>query len=139
MDLTFAIVLVILIVVFVIVAFKWKKKENSGEEVLLGGKSLSGRGMYQDTGSKIISMAKVFAILTMIVSIILGVLVILALNNEIGIIAGIAVAAVGCLLAWVENLLLAGFGELILNSNKILVALKGHAEASAKSNRDDNQ
>ena len=82
--------------------------------------------MYKNTGKKIVAMANIFAGIMFIGSIIAGVAVWDAAGDDIaGIYYGIGTAVIGFVIAWVSNLLLAGFGELILNSHESLAIAKG--------------
>ena len=85
--------------------------------------------MYRNIGKKIKTLAKVFCWVGMIVSIlgggytlIFGIRRYIALKDSMFLLlaaSGVVGAAVGCLLAWVGNFLLYGFGELIDKTTEI--------------------
>ena len=85
--------------------------------------------MYKNTGKKILAMAKTLVIISIIIAVILGVIVGVFLGSAVSDVAGFFAAlfiiAIGCTVAWVSNLLLAGFGELVSNTLEILGVLKG--------------
>ena len=96
--------------------------------------------MYKNTGKKIVAMANIFTVILIIGSIIAGVAVWDAVANNgdavgdngdaagndiAGIYSGIGTAIIGFVLAWVSNLFLTGFGELVLNSHETLAIAKG--------------
>ena len=103
--------------------------------------------MYENTGKKILSLARVLTVLMMVVVIITGIGIgvgISAIHPPIGLISAVLVIVIGCLSAWLSNLLLAGFGELVSNSFELLQIAKhggvsfGHVpspKAPGQSNR----
>ena len=74
--------------------------------------------MYTNTGEKIQTMAKVIAVISIIAALIAGAVIWVEFNLPL---LGFIIAVVGGFMAWVSQLLLAGFGELISNSHKILI------------------
>ena len=80
--------------------------------------------MYQNTGVKILAMAKVLAVLMMIISIVSGIATGLFTGGSEGFFIGLTVIAIGCLFAWLSNLVLAGFGELVANTHEMLNIMK---------------
>jgi len=81
--------------------------------------------MYKNTGSKIVSAANIIAgisvFISLLVGIPIGIFVELFSRPGIGFLVGVVVIAIGSLLAWVLNMVLAGIGELVLNTSRILV------------------
>lgn len=77
--------------------------------------------VYGNTGKSIRS----FAVICCLASVILGLLIAIGLDLVFEkIILSVVVFAIMCVMSWLEYLLLAGFGELIENSSKILDMLK---------------
>jgi len=82
--------------------------------------------MYKNTGPKIVALANIIAGITIALFAISGIAIWVLLgsmeNVGLGFFAFLIIAAVGGFLAWVSNLLLAGFGELITNTHTIASA-----------------
>ena len=74
--------------------------------------------MFENIGSKIKSIAKVWCIIGIIASFVSSV-VMCTLGNEL-ILVGLATFLVGALLSWVSSAFLYGFGQLIDNSDKLV-------------------
>ena len=81
--------------------------------------------MYINTGEKIRTLAKVIAVLNIIAAIIVGALI----GSEFGSGIGFIIVVLGVLIAWVSQLVLAGFGELVSNSQQILNVLKPESDS----------
>ena len=90
--------------------------------------------MFNNIGRKIKGLAKTLFWILTIISMIAGFLVIVFTFNEGGessilaILAGIGIAVGGFILAWLQNFLLYGFGELIDSNQKILKVLEEKKE-----------
>lgn len=89
--------------------------------------------MFKNIGSKIKGLATFLFWFLAIVSIIAGIIVIIAglgnVNNDsqsgvIALISGIGIAVGGFIFAWLQNFLLYRFGELVDSNQKILEILK---------------
>ena|GEM_PF-3604072 len=81
--------------------------------------------MYENTGKKILSLARVLTILMMVLVILTGIIMgVSTRNGALGLGVAILVIGIGCLFAWLSNLLLAGFGELVSNSYELLQFVK---------------
>ena len=78
--------------------------------------------MYRHIGRKIMVVAKVFAWIGIIASIIGG-LGMMAMDSALTV-PGIALAVLGSLLSWINSFLLCGFGQLVDNSDEILHELE---------------
>ena len=74
--------------------------------------------MYRHIGRKIMVVAKVFAWIGIIASV-LGGIGMMAANSDLAVL-GIAVAVLGSLLSWINSFVLCGFGQLVDNSDEIL-------------------
>lgn len=75
--------------------------------------------MYNNSGAKIKGIASTMAAIGMIGSAVIG--MVLMFEEPV---LGILVVIAGCIGAWLSSLLLAGFGELVENSYKILKLLE---------------
>ena len=75
--------------------------------------------MYNNAGAKVKTLAQTIAIILMVFSCLGGLGIII--DGEF--LAGIIVAGIGCLGAWLSGLCLAAFGELVENTNKIAKVL----------------
>ena len=85
--------------------------------------------MYKNTGLKILAMANTVAIILIIISVILGIgigFVVGQFSGALGFAVFLVISAVGCTIAWVYNLLLTGFGELISSTSELLSIAKTH-------------
>lgn len=91
--------------------------------------------MFNNIGRKIMGLAKLFCWLGIIASIIGGILIIatglLSANSYYTskysiytILCGLAVIIFGSLLAWISSFLLYGFGQLVDNSDKLVMKEK---------------
>ncbi len=89
--------------------------------------------MFNNIGGKIKGLAKFIFWVLSIISIIGGFVVVLNGINSmskdtqtgiIGILTGVAIAVVGVIMAWLQNFLLYGFGELVDSNQKILRELE---------------
>ena len=86
-----------------------------------------------NTGRKILALARIVAIIMIVGAIIAGITTGIAIggslnNGAIGFFAGLVTAVLGSLSAWLLNLLLTGFGELVSNSHELLdIAKKSYA------------
>ena len=78
--------------------------------------------MYRHIGRKIMVVAKVFAWIGIIASIIGGIIM-MAIDSALTV-PGIALAVLGSLLSWINSFLLCGFGQLVDNSDEILHELE---------------
>lgn len=72
--------------------------------------------MYTNIGEKIKTLAKVLFVIGLVVSLIYGVL----LLNSRDVLRGTLCIVIGGLSSWVSTFVLYGFGQLIVNSDKIL-------------------
>jgi hypothetical protein len=93
-----------------------------------------GEGSMSNSGPKIIAMANTLTIILVILSILSGIATGVAIGNTgdgIGFTVGLITTAIGCVLAWVSHLLLAGFGELVQNTHEILNIAKGQMAQDA--------
>lgn len=77
-------------------------------------------------------MSTIFTAILVIGSIVAGVLAWDLVGGIEGVYAGIGTAVIGFIIAWVLNLLITGFGELVSNSNKQLAEAKGETLEIAK-------
>ena len=75
--------------------------------------------MFKNIGGKIKGLAAFFAWVGIIGSILGGIGLMIAIGDEIAIIAGIGIAVAGSLVSWIGSFLLYGFGQLIYNSDII--------------------
>lgn len=89
--------------------------------------------MFNNIGVKIKGLAKFIFWVLAILSVIGGLIIIIggisssSSNSEnviISILIGLAVIVVGIIMAWLQNFLLYGFGELVDSNQKILRALE---------------
>ena len=89
--------------------------------------------MFNNIGSKIKGLAKFIFWVMSIAAIIGGFIVALgaiskmsdnAQSGVLGILLGVAIAVFGVILAWLQNFLLYGFGELVDSNQKILRELE---------------
>ena len=89
--------------------------------------------MYNNSGQKIISMATILTVISVVVSIVIGIGLWVGIaelaDGVVGFFVGLIVAAIGCVIAWVLNLLLAGFGELVSDTHELLSIAKKEAGA----------
>ena len=95
--------------------------------------------MYNDTGKKILTMANVLTVISIILSLIIGIGAGVLVGGGIGFGIAIIIIAVGCVLAWVSNLVLAGFGELVSNTHEILKIAKTQIPQVEKKTTRGNQ
>lgn len=70
--------------------------------------------MYRNSGGKIKGLATFISAVLMVISVIGGLIVMFA--GDAGVIAGLTIALVGCLSAWLSGLMMAAFGELVENT-----------------------
>jgi len=88
--------------------------------------------MYKNVGSKIVAMATVDTIIGMIASVVLGIWVgFILIGGFWGFIVFLLVTALGCFLAWVINLVLAGFGELVSSANALNATVQQMQQGNA--------
>lgn len=90
--------------------------------------------MYNNSGRKIKLMADTMAVIQIVVSLLLAIGIFVLLYRQSGGVAffiALIVFAIGAVIAWVSNLLLGGFGDLIEETNRIRTV----AEAYAKKNK----
>ena len=85
--------------------------------------------MYKNTGSKIIAMANGLTTALFVISIIFGVMIgqligTVMYSSGAGFFAGFIFSGIGVVLAWISNLLLAGFGELMSNTHELLLIVR---------------
>ncbi|MCL2628575.1 MAG: PDZ domain-containing protein [Oscillospiraceae bacterium] len=73
--------------------------------------------MYKNAGKKILYLAQILTIIMAVAAFIIG-LVMAAASNNFLVFLGIAIG--GSFFAWLSNLVLAGFGELIENTHELL-------------------
>ncbi|MBQ9968739.1 MAG: hypothetical protein IJO88_08465 [Oscillospiraceae bacterium] len=72
-------------------------------------------------GNKIETLASIFTALGVVLSIIL-MIVIISIDSDLAIL-GIIISVLGCIMAWLSNLLLHGFGRLVSSSERIVELL----------------
>ena len=80
--------------------------------------------MYNNTGKCIKSLTKVIVIVEMGFSVVGG----LVLAGISGVVIGLLVGALGCLLAWLSGLILATYGDIADNLYAIRVKIAGEEE-----------
>ena len=85
--------------------------------------------MYHDVGQKIKSVAKIFAILGFIGSF-LSLVVCIIIGDSVGdvgifILIGLLLSGIGCFFAWLGQMLLYAYGQLVDNSDIIVKFLSG--------------
>ena len=84
--------------------------------------------MYKNTGAKITTIANIVAAIGMVLAVIMGIVAWIVIAGEysggFGFLAFLLISAVGCGMAWLSSLLLAGFGELISNTSEMLSVAK---------------
>jgi hypothetical protein len=85
-------------------------------------------GMFGNIGSKIKILAQVCTWVGIIGSIIGG-LVLIALDTYL-IIAGLLIAAVGSLISWASSFVLYGFGQLIENTDKLVILVNNQNQTN---------
>lgn len=81
--------------------------------------------MKPSVGRTVQTLATVFPVLTVIGSLIIGIVygtLIGQASLGLGVLFAVIIIAVGCFSAWVTNVLLSGFAEIIQNTNSILTA-----------------
>ena len=81
--------------------------------------------MYKNSGAKIKGLATTITTLSMIGSILFGLVIMLVSES---VLVGLILAVVGCFVGWLCGLTLAGFGELIENTYYIRQSLSGVAK-----------
>ena len=90
--------------------------------------------MFNNIGRKIKGLAKFLFWIVAIISILGGLAVLIFMTTDsgdgmlIGVLAAIGIAVGGFILAWLQNFLLYGFGELIDSNQKILKVLEEKKE-----------
>lgn len=81
--------------------------------------------MYNNIGGKIKGLAKFFAWLGIILSILGGLGMAAAAHGEAAlIIGGVVVAVIGALCSWIGSFVFYGYGQLIENSDKMVDQLR---------------
>jgi len=84
--------------------------------------------MYKNTGSKIIALANIIAVIGMILAVFIGIISAVIIGSEygggFGFLALLSISGIGCGMAWLSSLLLAGLGELISNTSEMLSVAK---------------
>ena len=78
--------------------------------------------MYSHIGRKIMVVAKIFAWIGIVASVVGG-LAMMAMNSDL-VIPGIVLAVLGSLMSWINSFLLCGFGQLVDNSDELLHELE---------------
>lgn len=81
--------------------------------------------MYNNSGAKIKGLASTLQVIGIVFSCVIGFVIFAVGIGEGGFFVGLLYAAIGCFVSWLSFLLLAGFGELVDNSAKIVVLLSG--------------
>jgi len=84
--------------------------------------------MFKNIGGKIKKISEIVTWIGIIVSVILG--IIIMLPGDIMVLVGLIVIALGCFSSWVGSLLLYGYGQLIENSDKLLLLHIGEKNKS---------
>ena len=94
-------------------------------------------GMFSDVGGKIKTIAKIIFVLQIILPTIIGVSIIHASVDLIGLFLGIALLFGGPLIVWLDTILLYGFGELIENCWKSAVNTRDILDMMYKQKRSE--
>ena len=87
--------------------------------------------MFNNIASKIKGLAIILTWIGIILSVLTGVMIALALEGEFGVLIGVGIIIIGCLMSWIGSFLLYGFGQLIENTDA--VAMQGAKQASQAS------
>ena len=87
--------------------------------------------MFDNIGSKIKTLAQVIAWIGIIGSVILG-LIFLTTGNEGMALTGILIAVVGSLLSWIGSFIAYGLGQLIENTDKLVVLNGGETNNNSQ-------
>ena len=91
--------------------------------------------MYDNSGRKIMRFASILTALMIIMGVVFGLTVWLVVKGIGGFIAGLIIIGVTALSAWIANLLLYGFGELVYKTSQIEEILRTNpAEAGPRTN-----
>ncbi len=90
--------------------------------------------MYNNIGKKIKALAKVCCWIGIIAAVISGIVVMVAGYDEIFILIGLLVMVAGGVLSWVSSFVLYGFGQLVDNSDLLVVGNKTVNTPNVKSN-----
>ncbi len=78
--------------------------------------------MYKNIGGKIKNVAEIITTIGCFASVVLGILVmVLGDGNGAMIFTGLVVMAIGCFGSWLSTLLLYGYGQMIENSDKLVM------------------
>ncbi len=97
--------------------------------------------MFDHVGKKIKGIATVVTWIGIVISFIIGCILIYEgaqdSDNGILILIGILVMAIGSFIAWLSTILLYGFGELIDNSEKILLRLESGGNTAKNRTKKD--
>lgn len=80
--------------------------------------------MFDNIGQKIMTLAKVFCWIGIIISVLCGLVIMFAARYGSGFIPGVFTAAIGSLASWISSLALYGFGQLIDNTDSIVYQLR---------------
>jgi len=85
--------------------------------------------MYSDVGKKILTMASAFMIISILGFAIIGIYLWIGIGGMSGFMFFLLILCIGIAIAWMLNLLLAGFGELISNTHELLTIVKNYTTA----------
>jgi hypothetical protein len=91
--------------------------------------------MQDDTSQKILNIADILFYIVIVLSIIVGFLYLAILQNAVGVITGLIIAAIGILTAFVYRYLIRGFGEIVghqAEQTQLLVRMTEYMKATAQ-------
>lgn len=87
--------------------------------------------MFNNIGGKIKKVSEIATTVGMIASVVLG--IIIMLPGDLMVLVGLLVMVLGCFFSWIGSFLLCGYGQLIENSDKLVLL---HMEESGSSEPD---
>ena len=79
--------------------------------------------MFKNIGGKIKKVLEIVTTIGIVASVILGILIML-IDDEM-VLIGLVVMALGCFSSWIGSFLLYGYGQLIENSDKLVLLYIG--------------
>ena len=89
--------------------------------------------MYKNVGERIAKLAEILTVIIVVSTILIGICLFIIIGKWIGLLCGLTYVLIGAIAAWVSNLILAGFGDLIVSNRAILESTKECVEAIKKS------
>ena len=80
--------------------------------------------MYKQTGEDLFTLANVLSVVSVILSLVIGIGTWVLIGDIMGVIPFIVIAAIGCFAAWAINAILSGFGALVVTNIEMLDVAK---------------